>query len=141
MTRACSALLIVTISGACGLLLAQAQDQGNRPPVQGGVVQQSPPARRVRVLEKVSKLFVIKKVEPEYPQEARAKGLEGTVVLKVEISPEGDVTEATPVLGDPAFGPAAIHAVKQWKYNPYLLNGRPVAIETSVSLSFQLPPS
>jgi periplasmic protein TonB len=61
------------------------------------------------------------------------------VVLKVEISPEGDVTDLSLVSGHPLLVPAAIDAVKQWKYKPYLLNGQAVTVETQVSVSFRLP--
>jgi len=77
-------------------------------------------------------------VQPEYPQEARDKHIQGAGVLKAEISKEGDVTAMTLVSGHPLLAPAAVEAVKQWKYKPYLLNGRPVAVETQVSVSFAL---
>lgn len=95
-------------------------------------------ARRVRVSEGVSKALVIKKVPPTYPQEARDQRVEGTVVMKAEISTEGDVTELTVVSGPGLLAPAAVEAAKQWKYRPYLLNGEPVAVETQITLSFQL---
>jgi periplasmic protein TonB len=86
----------------------------------------------------VSQALLIKKVEPEYPQEARDKRIEGTVVLQVQISEAGDVKEARLISGDPLLAPAAIEAVKQWKYKPYLLNEEPVQVETRVTVDFRL---
>jgi periplasmic protein TonB len=95
-------------------------------------------ATRVRVSEGVSQAFVIKKVPPTYPQEARDQRVEGTVVMKVEISTEGDVTELTVISGPGLLAPAAVEAAKQWKYKPYLLNGQPIAVETQITLNFKL---
>jgi len=100
---------------------------------------QSEQPQRVRVSEKVSQLFVAKKVNAEYPREAREKNIQGVVRLKVEISKDGDVTDLILISGDPLLAPAAVEAVKQWKYKPYLLNGQPVGVETQVSVAFQLP--
>jgi TonB family protein len=95
---------------------------------------------RVRVSQKVSEAFVAKKVQPQYPLEAREKHIQGLVVLKAEISKDGDVTDLSLVSGDSLLAPAAIEAVKQWKYKPYLLNGQPIAVETQVTVSFELRP-
>ncbi|MGA7379426.1 MAG: energy transducer TonB [Terriglobales bacterium] len=96
------------------------------------------PAPRIRVSEGVSKVFLLTKVEPEYPQEARDKLIQGPVVMRAEISKEGDVTETEVVTGDPVLVPAALAAVKQWKYRPYRLNGQPVEVETRITLDFHL---
>lgn len=95
---------------------------------------------RIRVSERVSQGLIVKKVSAEYPEEARKQHLQGTVVLRTEISIEGDVTEVVLISGDPILAPAAIEAVKQWKYNPYMLNGVPIAVETQVSVDFKLEP-
>ena len=93
---------------------------------------------RVRVSESVSQAFIAKKVQPDYPPEARAKHVEGRVVMKAEISESGDVQNISLISGDPLLAPAAMEAVKQWKYKPYLLNGQPVNVETQVTVVFQL---
>jgi len=100
--------------------------------------QQRP--KRVRVSEGVAKAFLIKKVEPEYPQEARDQRIQGAVVLQIEISEAGDVKDARLISGHPLLAPPAIEAVKQWKYKPYLLNGEPVQVETRVTVDFRLDP-
>jgi protein TonB len=82
--------------------------------------------------------LLLKKVPPEYPKEAYKKHIQGTVVLHGVISKEGEVAEVSVVSGDPMLAPAAIDAVKQWKYKPYLLNGNPVEVETQFQLNFTL---
>jgi periplasmic protein TonB len=86
----------------------------------------------------VSQAFLYRKVPPEYPAEARKQHAEGRVVLKVVISKEGDVTKLIVISGNPVLVPAALDAVKQWKYRPYLLNGQPVEVETQATVRFDL---
>ena len=93
---------------------------------------------RVRVSQGVMATLIIKKVPPEYPKEAHKKRIQGTVILRGVIGKDGDVAEVSPVSGDPMLSQAAIEAVKQWKYRPYLLNGRPVEVETQFQLNFTL---
>jgi TonB family protein len=95
---------------------------------------------RVRVSERVSQALIVKKVTPAYPQPARKELIQGKVVLTAEINVDGDVEQVVLVSGHPWLAPAAVDAVKQWKYKPYLLNGRPVPIESQVSVSFVLEP-
>jgi protein TonB len=97
---------------------------------------QNVPTPRIRVSEGVSRTMVIKKVPPKYPQDA--KQIEGSVVMKAEISKEGDVTQLDVVSGHPLLIPAALEAAKQWKYKPYLLNKQPVEVETQITLNFSL---
>ncbi len=93
---------------------------------------------RVRVSQGVSTGLLIKKVPPDYPADAREARIQGQVVLQALVDKNGDVEKLTLVSGHPLLAPAAIEAVKQWKYKPYLLNGQPVAMETWVTVSFQL---
>jgi TonB family protein len=80
--------------------------------------------------------LIVKKVQPVYLEEALNKGIEGRVVLKILINREGDVREVTRVSGDPLLAPAAIDAVKQWRYQPYLVSGHPVEVETEALVVF-----
>jgi TonB family protein len=97
--------------------------------------------KRVRVSEGVMKVLLIKKVAPEYPDEARKKHITGTVVMKARISQEGDVQALIVLSGDPLLVPSAVEAAKQWKYKPYLLQGHPVEVETQITMIFSLPRS
>jgi TonB family protein len=81
---------------------------------------------RVRVLQIVMQWHLIRCVDPVYPPEAFAKHLEGIVVIKVTIDKEGVVYKAEDESGPPELMPAAIEAIKQWKYQPYLLGGEPM---------------
>ena len=94
--------------------------------------------QRVRVSQGVSTGLLIKKVQPQYPDDARQAGIQGQVVLQALIDKNGDVVDLKLVSGDPALASAANEAVKQWKYKPYLLNGNPVMVETQVVVNFQL---
>lgn len=93
---------------------------------------------RVRVSQRVSQALLIKKVEPQYPRNARQQHIEGMVVLTAVIDARGDVQDLTVASGDPLLAPAATEAVKQWKYKPYLLSGEPTNMETQISVSFTL---
>jgi TonB family protein len=93
---------------------------------------------RVRVSQRVAQALLAKQVEPQYPQNARQKHIEGVVVLTAVIDARGDVQDLTLASGDPLLAPAASEAVKQWKYKPYLLNGEPTNMETQITVSFTL---
>jgi periplasmic protein TonB len=94
--------------------------------------------QRVRVSSGVSTGLCIKRVQPNYPQLAKQARIQGQVVLQAEISKEGMIQNLQLISGHPMLAPAAIEAVKQWRYKPYLLNGEPVAVETQVVVNFSL---
>ena len=94
--------------------------------------------QRVRVSLGVSQGLLIKKVTPNYPPLARQARIQGQVLLQAEISKEGTIQNLQLISGHPMLAPAAIEAVKQWRYKPYLLNGEPVAVETQVVVNFSL---
>jgi protein TonB len=75
---------------------------------------------------------------PAYPTLARQAHVQGLVVLDVDISKGGSIESLRTISGHPMLVPAAIEAVKQWRYKPYLLNGEPVSVETRVTVSFNL---
>jgi TonB family protein len=94
--------------------------------------------QRVRVSPGVTSGLLTGKVNPVYPAEARAARIQGTVILKAVISATGEVSDLQLISGHPMLAPAAIDAVKQWKYKPYLLNGKPVEVETQIQVNFAL---
>jgi TonB family protein len=98
----------------------------------------SPSVQRVRTSQGVAAGLLVTKVQPVYPPLARAAKIQGNVVLKAQINETGDVTSLELVSGHPMLAPAALEAVKQWKYHPYLLNGTAVAVETQVTVNFTL---
>ena len=81
---------------------------------------------------------LIKKVNPVYPPLAKTAGIQGIVELQVHIAPDGTVDKVRRMSGQPMLASAAIDAVKQWRYDPAKLNGKPVEMETTVRLNFDL---
>jgi len=93
---------------------------------------------RIRVGGNVAAAKLLHQVTPEYPAEARDKRVSGTVLLHVVLSREGYVQEITFVSGPPELMKASMNAVRQWKYQPTLLNGEPVEVDTMISVVFSL---
>jgi periplasmic protein TonB len=111
----------------------------------GGIISSTPVAvpkvatpQRVRVSQGVSQGLLVKKVQPAYPPLARQARIQGQVILQAEISKDGSIENLRLISGHPMLAPAAIEAVKQWRYKPYMLNGEPVAVETTVMVNFTL---
>jgi len=94
--------------------------------------------QRVRVSSGVVSGLKIRDVRPNYPPLARQARIQGTVILQAQISKTGEIENLQLISGHPMLAPAAIEAVKQWKYKPYLLNGEPVEVETQVQVNFTL---
>jgi TonB family protein len=93
----------------------------------------------IRVSEGVMRATRTEKVDAVYPPEAEQARIQGQVVLSVRLNKSGEVASISLISGHPMLIPAAIDAVKRWKYKPYLLNDDPVEVETMVRLNFTLP--
>jgi TonB family protein len=95
---------------------------------------------RVRVGGMVQPANLISKVNPAYPADARAEGIEGTVLLRAVISKEGNLLHVISVSSgvDPRLVSAAMAAVPLWRYQPATLNGEPVEVITSIDVTFRL---
>jgi len=111
----------------------------------GGIVSSTPVAvpkvatpQRVRVSQGVTQGLLIRKIQPNYPPLARQARIQGSVLLQAEISKDGTIENLHLISGHPMLAPAAIEAVKQWKYKPYILNGEPVEVETQITVNFTL---
>ncbi|PYX09747.1 MAG: hypothetical protein DMG88_04610 [Acidobacteria bacterium] len=81
---------------------------------------------------------LIQRVEPTYPPLAIQTRTQGQVILQAVISREGRIENLQVVSGHPLLVKAAIDAVRQWRYRPYVLNGEPVEVETQVTVNFVL---
>ena len=103
------------------------------------VVPTVAPQQTVRVSQGVSQGLLIRRVQPVYPPQAMQMRLQGTVVLQAVISKQGVIKDVKLISGEPLLSRAAMDAVRQWKYNPYYLNGEPVDIQTQISVVFRLP--
>lgn len=107
----------------------------------GKVVYRSPSIAEHPGSDHSSKRSLIHKVEPEYPAEAKARHIEGPVVLDVEVLGDGAVGTIAVVSGDPVLTQSAIDAVKQWRYQPASANGQGIESQTRVTVKFTLPHS
>jgi TonB family protein len=110
-----------------------------------GIAVSAPPAadsqpkpQRVRVSQSVMQGMVVSKVPPSYPPDARAARIQGSVVIHAVIDKSGNIGNLTVISGHPLLAQAALDAVKQWKYRPYLLNGNPVEVDTQITVNFSL---
>jgi TonB family protein len=92
----------------------------------------------VHVTETIMAGLIVTKVAPVYPPRGRQAHIQGTVILKVKINTSGDVESMPLISGHPMLAPAAIEAIKQWQYKPYLSDGDPVNVETQVRVNFPL---
>ena len=73
-----------------------------------------------------------------YPEEAKAAGIQGAVVMRITIGEDGSVTNVVVLRSVPMLDEAAIESVLQWQYQPTLLNGVPVEVEMNATVSFTL---
>ena len=98
----------------------------------------SPAQKRIRVPAQVAEANLIHDVAPQYPPEAGRERIEGIVVLIAAIAKDGTVRDVRVESGLPLLAQAAIDAVKQWRYKPYLLNGEPVEVDCHIIVNFTL---
>ena len=96
-------------------------------------------AGRVQVPSGVMTGLLIRRVQPEYPAAAKLNRVQGRVVLHAVINTEGRVTEVSLVSGPQELINAAMEAVRQWQYRPYLSQGQPVQVDTQIAVNFELP--
>jgi protein TonB len=97
-----------------------------------------PPAAHPPRVSRMMEGNLIHRVQPIYPPLARQARIQGEVVLRAMISREGTIEGLQVVSGHPMLAPAAVDAVRQWRYRPYYLNGEPVEVETQVTVKFVL---
>jgi len=95
---------------------------------------------RVKIGGNVQRAKLINKVDPVYPNQARANGIHGTVRLHVIVAQNGSIRQIAVVSGDAALVQTTLDAVKPWRYRPTLLNGQPVEVDSEVDVIFALKP-
>jgi TonB family protein len=93
----------------------------------------------VSLPEDLSQALLLQKVTPSYPEQALKVGLQGAVVLQAWIGKDGSIRDLKLMDGSLLLGQAAVKAVKQWRYKPYLRNGVAVEAQTYVTVNFRLP--
>jgi protein TonB len=109
----------------------------------GNVLKPTPPGdtqveKRRIVLTRVDPAMLIHRVEPVYPTLARQIGRAGRVELRAIIATDGTIQSLQVVSGDPLFYQSALDAVRQWRYTPTVLNGKPVEIDTYITVIYNL---
>jgi TonB family protein len=110
------------------------------PPPAGATANTAPGAagQRVRVGGPIKPPRRLVNVNPIYPEEAKAAGVEGVVLLQIAIGEDGSVIDARVIRSIPELDQAAIDAVLQWRYEPTLLNGYPIEVDMNVTINFTL---
>jgi peptidyl-prolyl cis-trans isomerase A (cyclophilin A) len=106
------------------------------PPLPGA--EPPTPPRRVAISAGIAAGMLVSHTVPVYPPDAKKAGVSGTVVLQAVIGTDGLVKNLTLVNGPQALQQAATDAVKTWVYRPYLLNGQPVEVKTTINVIFTL---
>lgn len=129
MLLACAVLAVATCASAVALHLnvdaAAAQNAKTNPKV-------------VHVSAGVMQGNILTKVMPKYPQEAKDRHIQGTVRLDATIGKDGAVQDLKVISGPKELRQSALDAVNQWKYKPYLLNGNPVEVQTTINVIYSL---
>ena len=97
-----------------------------------------PVNKRMSIASQVAEANLIHDVPPQYPPEAGRARIEGTVVLLAVIGKDGTVVDVRVKSGLPLLAQAAIDAVKQWRYKPYLVNGEPMEVDSQITIDFTL---
>jgi TonB family protein len=110
-------------------------DAGGAKPVEAAMSAIEP----VNVPESVAWDLLTQKVDPAYPEAAKATGQRGSVALQVLIGRDGAVQDAKFLQGSLVFARSALDAVKQWHFKPYSLNGRAVSVQSVITLNFKPP--
>ncbi len=98
------------------------------------------PALSPTMSQGVSGGRLVYRVSPIYPAQAKMFRREGKVILNATVMEDGSVRDLKVVKGEPVLARSAVVAVKQWRYQPFLLDGKPVKTETSITVDFKLPP-
>src|ERR1700756_3906012 len=107
----------------------------------GRVIYRSPSGGGQPAASDGAERSLIHKVEPQYPAEAKARHVQGPVVLDIQVMGDGAVGKVAVVSGDPLLTQSAIDAVKQWRYQPEMQNGQEIESQARVTVKFTLPES
>ncbi|MGA3212118.1 MAG: energy transducer TonB [Terriglobales bacterium] len=105
---------------------------------QASAPSSSPPPTRVHSDTAGDLNRVTHMVKPKYPKGARREGIEGAVILHAVIANDGSVEDLQAIDGPPLLVPAALEAVRQWRYNPYFFKGYSVEVDTTITINFSL---
>jgi protein TonB len=106
----------------------------------GGLPNEAPPppAKVVRIGGQIAQPKIIRRIEPVYPDLAKASRVSALLILEAEVDVRGYVKAVKVLRGHPLFDEAAMEALKQWRYQPLLLNGEPTGFILTVTMNFNL---
>jgi len=107
--------------------------------VSTNVAVPKPAPGALQISEGVTQGLLIKKIAPTYPAAALKLRKQGAVEMLATVSKTGTITKLQVLRGESILAQAAVDAVRQWKYRPFLLNAEPVEIETQITINFKLP--
>ena len=125
------------LGGVIGGIISSAPTVAPPPPPPPPVKKKAPP-KRIRVGGNVAKARLLRQTRPQYPPLARQARIQGTVKLSAVIAKDGSIQKLEVLGGHPLLVPAALAAVKQWRYKPTLLNGVAVEVLTNIDVNFTL---
>jgi len=123
-------------AGTCGSALALRMNVDATTPSMGSDASQTPKTLTVPAGEMAGNILT--KVAPKYPEEAKKARIQGKVLLNAVIGKDGSVENLEVVSGPKELQQSSLDAVRQWTYKPYLVNGDPVEIKTTISVIYQL---
>lgn len=132
IVAACAAFGIAT----CGSALALSMTVNAPAATENSGATKTPEVLNVRAGEMAGNL--LNKVTPKYPEKAKKARVQGTVVLHALIGKDGAIKDLRVVSGPEMLRKSSIDAVKQWTYKPYLLNGNPVEVKTTINVTYSL---
>jgi TonB family protein len=124
-----AALFAVTFACCSSAGFAQLAPDGSSP-------TQSPRPQMVRVAGAVMQGMVANRVLPRYPDEAMIKGIQGDVIFKIDVDETGKIVASVPVEGDSLLVAAAMDAIRDFRFRPYLLDGAPIEVESQLGFHF-----
>jgi TonB family protein len=117
---------------------AQAERQESAQNTPAGIAPSMQGSAPVQVSAEVAEGLLLERIEPDYPDAARRARIQGSVTMDAIIGADGKVQQVTPIGGNPQLADAAVAAVRQWRYKPYVSGGRKVAVRTKVNVMFML---
>jgi len=131
--------LVVSRNGKVIFRSTAPGSNNNATPLIQGTEQPTAKPPRLRIPEEIAREYLATKVEPEYPQRARQRHIQGSVVLDAWVDKAGNVIKITPVSGNHELVTAAARAVAQWRFHPFFYEGQPEDFTTKITVVFRLP--
>ena len=118
---------------------SQPSSGANPPPSTSSSAPAQAVSNAVLVSPETANQYLAQRVEPEYPEQAREQHIQGPVTLEAVVGKDGFVKTLNTISGDPHLAAAARRAVLQWRFKPFLQDGKPAEFQTQVTVNFRLP--